>query len=160
MKLEGRIEIAAPAERVWAELVDPVSLAACVPGVQQVVAVDERTFDGSVVAAVGPMEARFAFRSTIERQDFPTDLDVQVAGSDTLTKSPLVASVHAWLETPEPARTVLAYRATVTVKGRLAILGEMVLRATAGVLIGEVARCLRARTETAGGVPAAGEAGR
>jgi hypothetical protein len=34
----------------------------------------------------------------------------------------------------------------------LAILGDMILRATAGVIIGEVAKCLRARLEA----PAAG----
>jgi carbon monoxide dehydrogenase subunit G len=44
---------------------------------------------------------------------------------------------------------VLGYRVNVTVGGRLAILGEMVLRATAGVMIGELVRCLRARLEAA-----------
>ncbi len=48
-----------------------------------------------------------------------------------------------------PGRTRLTYRATVTTKGRLAIIGDMVLRATAGVMIGQVTRCLRDRLESA-----------
>ena len=54
-------------------------------------------------------------------------------------------------------RPYLVYRADVRISGRLAILGDMVLRATAGMIIGEVARCLRARLEApAGPEPASG----
>ena len=160
MKLEGRIEIAAPADAVWAVVIDPVSLAACVPGVEHVERVDERTFRGAITASVGPMEGQFEFTSTIEREAFPTDLQVETVGTDSITDSPLRASVDAWLESPAPDRTILGYRANVTVGGRLAILGEMVIRATAGVMIGEVAKCLRARLETAAaGGPASAGAG-
>jgi carbon monoxide dehydrogenase subunit G len=148
MKLAGRIEIAAAARDVWDLVIDPVSLASCVPGVQDVARMDERTFQGTITASVGPMEGRFSFTSTIERNEFPTDLQVETAGTDSITNSPLRASITAWLESPARDRTVLAYRASVTVGGRLAILGEMVLRATAGVLIGDLVKCLQARLET------------
>ena len=153
MKLDGRIEIAAAARDVWGLVIDPVSLASCVPGVQHVERVDERTFRGTITASVGPMEGRFEFTSTIEREIFPTDLQVETTGTDSITNSPLRASVAAWLESPAPDQTVLGYRATVTVGGRLAILGEMMLRVTAGMLIGELVKCLRARLEA--GAPAA-----
>ena len=147
MKLDGRIEIAAPAHAVWELILDPVALAACVPGVQRVEQVDERTFRGEITASVGPLDGLFSFTSTIERAVFPGELVVATVGTDSVTHSPLSASVSAALETPAPDETTLVYRATVTVGGRLAILGEMVLRATAGLLIGELAKCLRARLE-------------
>jgi hypothetical protein len=53
---------------------------------------------------------------------------------------------------PSPDATDLTYQAVVKVKGRLAILGEMMLRATAGMMIGEVTRCLRSRLEPVAGV--------
>ena len=155
MKLDGRIEIAAPAREVWDLIIDPVSLAACVPGVQDVSRVDERTFRGTITASVGPMEGRFAFMSRVERDVFPTDLQVETTGTDSITNSPLRASVAAWLESTAPDQTVLGYRATVMVGGRLAILGEMMLRATAGMLIAELVKCLRARLEA--GAPAVPE---
>lgn len=43
----------------------------------------------------------------------------------------------------------MRYKATVTIKGRLSILGEMILRATAGAMIGEVAKRMRAQLEAA-----------
>jgi carbon monoxide dehydrogenase subunit G len=78
---------------------------------------------------------------------FPDDLVVDVEGTDSVTRSRIVAHVEASLNEATPGRTTLSYRATVNVKGRLAIIGEMVLRATASVMIGQVTRCLRSRLE-------------
>ncbi len=147
MRLEGTIDIAAPAEAVWPVLIDPTDLAACVPGVSQVRQLDDRTFEGTVRASVGPIDGNFAFRSVIERQSYPDDLVVEVEGTDSVTKSRLVAHIEATLTATGPTTTSLAYRATVTTKGRLAIIGDMVLRATAGMMIGQVTNCLRARLE-------------
>jgi carbon monoxide dehydrogenase subunit G len=143
VKLNGRIAIGAPPSAVWEVLVDPIRLAGCVPGVQGVRRVDERTFEGEINASVGPMDADFSFTSVITRQDFPTDLEVETSGIDSLTKSRLTAAVHATVESTDAGGSELVYSADVKMSGRLAILGDMVLRATAGVIIGEVAKCLR-----------------
>lgn len=144
MKLMGQIAIEAPSDRVWAMIVDPVGLASCVPGVQEVRAIDDHTFAGSITAAIGPLQGDFAFTSEITSADFPDLLTVEMAGIDSVTKSRLDARVRVTL-TEDAARTVLAYVADVTIGGRLAILGEMVVRATAGLMIAHVTECLRAR---------------
>jgi carbon monoxide dehydrogenase subunit G len=162
MKLVGTIAIDAPPRAVWALLVDPTSLARCMPGVQEVRQLDERTFEGRILASVGPIDGSFSFRSVLTTAEFPDDLVVTVEGLDSVTKSRLEMDVRASLTEPGRGATSLAYRADVRIKGRLAILGEMVLRATAGMMIGEVTKCLRSQLEGAGEAPAAGadEAGR
>jgi 2-furoyl-CoA dehydrogenase large subunit len=150
MRLEGTIAIAAPPEAVWAVMIDPRDLAACVPGVSDVRQVDDRTFEGSVRASVGPIDGDFSFRSVLAEQTFPDELVVDVEGTDSVTKSRVVAHIAASLTSTSADSTTLAYRATITTKGRLAIIGDMVLRATAGVMIGQVTRCLRSRLEAAG----------
>lgn len=147
MKLDGTIDIAAPAATVWAVIIEPTDLAACVPGVRDVRRIDDRTFEGGVRASVGPIDGDFEFRSVLTRAEFPSDLVVEVEGTDSVTKSRVVAHIEAALVESGPAATTLRYRAVVTTKGRLAIIGEMVLRATAGMMIGQVTRCLRARLE-------------
>ena len=147
MKLDGTIEIGAPPAAVWEVVIDPTDLAACVPGVSDVRQIDDRTFEGTIRASIGPIDGNFAFRSVLAQADFPDGLVVDVEGTDSVTKSRLVAHVEASLAESGPGRTVLAYRATVSVKGRLAIIGEMVLRATASVMIGQVTKCLRSRLE-------------
>jgi carbon monoxide dehydrogenase subunit G len=149
MKLAGQIEIAAPPDRVWPLINDPISLAGCVPGVQAVRQIDPHTFGGSITAAVGPMEGHFEFTAVIARSDFPSDLLVEMTGVDSVTKSTLVAAVSASLEPLAADRTRLVYSATINVKGRLAILGDMILRATASVMIGELVKCLKVRLESA-----------
>ena len=147
MKMNGTIEIAAGPAEVWTLVNDPVSLSACVPGVSDVRQIDDHTFEGSVSASVGPIDGQFAFRSLITRSSFPDDLGVDVEGVDSVTKSRIIAQVTVGLTEPTPGSTTLRYEAVVTVKGRLSILGEMVLRATAGMMIGQVTKCLRSRLE-------------
>ena len=149
MKLDGTIDIAAPAEAVWAAIIDPTDLAACVPGVSEVCQVDERTFEGSVRASVGPIDGDFSFRSVLMQTRFPSELVVEVEGTDSMTRSRVVAHIEADVTSRDEGATTLSYRATVTTKGRLAIIGDMVLRAPAGVMIGQVTKCLRARLERA-----------
>lgn len=148
MKLAGGIEIGAPADRVWALIIDPMSLSSCIPGVSDVRQVDERTFQGSITASVGPIDGDFAFTATLTKREFP-DLEVWLEGMDSVTKSRLEATVAASLTSTNPSQSSLAYTARISVNGRLAILGEMILRATAGLMITEVTRCLGARLEQA-----------
>ncbi|MGK2851663.1 MAG: CoxG family protein [Candidatus Limnocylindrales bacterium] len=147
MKINGSIEIAAATEAVWRVVVDPRDLAACVPGVSDVRQIDARTFEGTVRVAVGPIDGQFSFRSVITRMDPPGDLVVDVEGTDSMTGSRVVAHIEATLRADSADQTTVDYTATVTTKGRLAIIGDMVLRATAGVMIGQVTKCLRSRLE-------------
>lgn len=158
MKLDGRIEIAAPATAVWDLVINPVSLASCVPGVRDVRQVDDRTFAGSITAAVGPIEGDFSFTSVLAKADFPDGLEVQVEGIDSITKSRLETSVVVSLDELASGATVLTYQAEMKVRGRLAILGEMILRATASMMIAQVTACLRSRLERA--ETGAGDSGR
>ncbi|HET7030048.1 MAG TPA: SRPBCC domain-containing protein [Candidatus Limnocylindrales bacterium] len=157
MKLAGTISIAAPPGAVWALVTNPIGLARCVPGVGDIRQVDERTFEGTILASVGPVDGSFAFRSVMTTAEFPSALVVEVAGTDSVTKSRLEMTVRAGLTEPAAGMTDLAYQAEVKVRGRLAILGEMVLRATAGMMIGEVTKCLRSQLE--GGASGADEGG-
>jgi uncharacterized protein len=147
MKLAGTIAIAAPSVEVWALIINPITLSACVPGVQDIRQIDDRTFEGTVTASVGPIDGNFSFRSVMTRAAFPDDLVVAVEGTDSVTKSRLQMDVVVAVVASSAAATELTYQAEIRVKGRLAILGEMVLRATAGMMIGEVTRCLRSQLE-------------
>lgn len=147
MRLAGSIQIAAPMEAVWRVVIDPLDLAACVPGVSDVRQVDARTFEGTIQVAVGPIDGHFSFRSVMTRTDVPGDLVVEVEGTDSMTHSRVVAHIEVALSPDATDLTTVVYAATIATKGRLAIIGDMVMRATAGVVIGQVTRCLRSRLE-------------
>ncbi len=147
MIFEGKIEIGVPAAKVWDFLIDIHQFASCMPGLEKVTQIDDRTFDGMIGATVGPISGKFSFRSTIVESRPPKELVVRTEGTDSVTGSSMTVNVTATLREPMEGRTELNYHANVEIKGRLAILGDMILRATATLLLEEFAKRLRKRLE-------------
>ncbi len=121
--------------------------ASCVPGLEQVTQIDERTFDGVVSATVGPISGKFTFRSTILESAPPSRMVVQTDGSDSVTHSAVVARLTVTLGEASENHTEIGYRADIAINGRLAILGDMVLRATSALVLEEFARRLKGQLE-------------
>jgi uncharacterized protein len=147
LNFEGKSLLNAEPETVWDVLLDVNRFAQCMPGVDHVTQIDDSTFDGAIEANVGPISGKFTFRATIVDSQRPTKLTAQIEGSDSVTKSKLIASNTMTLTPVAGGRTELAYRASVDVKGRLAILGDMVLRTTASLLLEEFTKRLGRQVE-------------
>ena len=148
MNFEDKIVLDFPRPKVWELLLDVNRFAACMPGVEQVTQIDDRTFDGVIQASVGPMTGKFSFRANIVESEPPRELNARVEGTDSVTKSILTADMAMTLEAPSAEQTELTYQAKVDVKGRLAILGDMVLRATASLLLADFGKRLRQQLES------------
>lgn len=153
MILEGKFVVAVPPAKAWDFLLDINQFSSCMPGIEQVTQIDERTFDGTIGASVGPISGKFSFRSTILESTPPKEMRVRTEGKDSVTASTLIADVAIVLEETVASHTELSYHATVEIKGRLAILGDMILRATASLLMEEFARRLRSKVESGEGSP-------
>lgn len=149
MIIEGKIDVAAPIQKVWDFVMDVEAFASCVPGLDEIAPLDERTFDGVMGAKVGPMSGKFRFRAAITESVPPTDMKVRVEGMDDLTRS----TIHAWVTlnlTPSGlAETKMNHHFDAEIKGRIAIIGDMILRGVAGVMLKEFSRRLRQRLEEA-----------
>lgn len=147
MKFEGTIDLGVPVATAWDFLIDIDRFSSCLPGLEQVTQIDDKTFDGVIGAAVGPISGKFSFRSTIVESHPPRQMIVRTEGKDSVTQSTLNADMTVDLHENSERRTRLDYRADVQIKGRLAILGDMVLRATATLILQEFASRLRGRLE-------------
>jgi len=91
---------------------------------------------------VGPISGKFTFRSTILESRPPEQMLVRTEGTDSVTKSTVNADMTVDLRKLSEEKTQMDYKADVKIKGRLAILGDMVLRATATLILQEFARRL------------------
>lgn len=147
MIFEDGTEVAAPAPAVWAFLIDVNRFSGCVPGLDEVKELDEDTFEGSMTAKVGPMSGKFRFEARIVERQEPHHLRAEVHGSDSVTKSKVEVRLGLELTALPNDRTQLHYRSEVDINGRLAILGDMVLRATAAVMMSEFTDRLRRTIE-------------
>ena len=147
MIFEGKIELRAARVKTWDFLMDINRFSSCLPGLEKVMPVDERTFDGVMGATVGPISGKFNFRSAIVESTAPREMVVQTEGTDSVTNSAVSVTMKVALTGKIASRTELGYHAEVGIRGRLAILGDMVLRATAVLVLEEFARRLRAQLE-------------
>jgi len=141
--LDGTIKLDASVEKAWAFLIDIDKFSTCLPGIDSVTQIDDKTFDGIISATVGPISGKFNFRSTIVESKPPTQMVVKTEGQDTVTKSTIHADMVVDLRRLSNSQSEMDYKADVGIKGRLGILGDMVLRATATLILQEFTRRLR-----------------
>jgi uncharacterized protein len=139
---DGKIDLEVPANRAWDFLIDINKFSTCLPGIEEVKQIDDKTFEGVLAATVGPISGKFSFRSTIVESRPPEQMLVRTEGTDSVTKSAVNADMTVDLQKLSEEKTQMQYKADVKIKGRLAILGDMVLRATATLILQEFARRL------------------
>lgn len=142
MILEGKIDLEVPVQNAWDFLIDIEKFSTCLPGIDEVKQIDDKTFDGIISATVGPISGKFNFRSTIVESKPPVQMVVRTEGTDTVTKSAVNADMTVDLRAVSDEKSQMDYRADVKIKGRLGILGDMVLRATATLILQEFTRRL------------------
>ena len=142
MILDGKIDLNVPAEKAWDFLIDINKFSTCLPGIDEVKQIDDKTFDGIISATVGPMSGKFNFRSTILESRPPEQMVVRTEGTDSVTRSTVNADMTVDLRRLSDTKSQMDYKADVKINGRLAILGDMVLRATATLILQEFTKRL------------------
>ena len=142
MILDGKIDLDVPAEKAWDFLIDINKFSTCLPGIDEVKQIDDKTFDGVISATVGPISGKFNFRSKILESRPPEQMVVRTEGMDTVTKSTVNADMIVDLRSISGCKSQMEYKADIKIKGRLAILGDMILRATATLILQEFTRRL------------------
>jgi carbon monoxide dehydrogenase subunit G len=140
--LNGTIDLDVPVQKAWDFLIDIEKFSTCLPGIDSVQQVDDKTFDGIISATVGPISGKFNFRSTIVESKPPEQMVVKTEGQDTVTKSTVNADMTVDLRRVSDSKSQMDYKADVKIKGRLGILGDMVLRATATLILQEFTKRL------------------
>ncbi|HTH16890.1 MAG TPA: carbon monoxide dehydrogenase subunit G [Magnetospirillum sp.] len=129
MNVNGEYRVAAERERVWTALHDPETLRACIPGCEDVQEVSPHEFSGRVMARVGAVSTVFTGRLLVSDEDFPMGWQISAhaespsAGSADGTAAVRLSSVGGG--------TLVAYRIHVDPTGRLASVGDRLLRGVA-----------------------------
>jgi carbon monoxide dehydrogenase subunit G len=142
MIFDGKIDLDVPVDKAWDFLIDINKFSACLPGIEEVKQIDDKTFEGALAAAVGPISGNFRFRATIVESRPPDQMVVRTEGTDSVTRSIVNADMTVDLRKLSDNKTQMDYNANVKIQGRLAILGDMVLRATATLILQEFTRRL------------------
>ena len=146
MQIKDSFVINAPQDKVWEFLFDIPKLSECVPGIESVEAVDDKTYRGKLVVKVGPIKSSFNGTVKLTEVDAPNQIAGSVEGDDKSSASSVKASFRGTLKTVNGG-TEAAFEVDANLRGRLAQFGGPVITATAKKLTAEFAKNLRARLE-------------
>jgi len=146
MQIEDSFTINAPQKKVWELLFDIPRLSQCVPGIESVEVVDDKTYRGTLVVKVGPIKSQFNGVVTLTEIEPPQHIAGSVEGDDKTNASSIKAGFSGTLTTVE-AGTEAAFVVDVNLRGRLAQFGGPFISATAKKLTTEFAKNLREQLE-------------
>jgi carbon-monoxide dehydrogenase small subunit len=135
-----------PAATIWSALRDPALVVSCVPGAQ-LTEIDGERLTGEMVAALGPIRARFTGTAQIAYDDLAQTGRVTGEGQDRNTFTRLTATADFALADVASAQgSVLTLTIAYTLQGPLAQLGRpAIIAAVAAELAEQVAQNLQAR---------------
>jgi carbon monoxide dehydrogenase subunit G len=145
-----RVDASPPA--VWRVLDDPTRLAACVPGCEEVVAEGADRFRVRLRVKVGPISTTQRFQLTVTERRSPVRLAATGQGEDQSLASRV--SLRTAIDLREAAggvATDVSCRVELQLTGRLATLGEAVMRAKSAQMV----RAFAERLAAAAGEPVA-----
>ena len=130
-------------ERLWDFLMDVPRVARCVPGVESVEAVDERSYKGRLGVRIGPIRLALDGTMAVEEQD-PTAWRARMRAdaSDRRLGCGIRARMSLTL-TPADHGTRLIIETDLAVLGKIGEFGQPIIRKKADALLKEFARNLQ-----------------
>ena len=144
MKFEHTIVVDAPVSNVIALFEDVPAVARCMPGVEEAVAVDPDVYEGRIRVRLGPLGFSLAGRANLDRGEDGM-WRLQGEGRDARVGAGVQATLEARLEELAPRQTEVAITADVRFSGRLAGLGQPLIRRRADSMVREFAENLRSK---------------
>lgn len=123
MEIEKKMTIAAPREKVWALLLDPNVMGACVPGMESIDVISETEYLVNIHVKMSFISARFKIRTIITEMDAPHYLKSEGTGEDSSITSSLKHTSEVFLTELGPEETEFRTTVNVELLGRLGSFG-------------------------------------
>jgi uncharacterized protein len=160
VKIEQKVEVDAPLDRVWALVNDVPKIAPCMPGAQLTNVVDERTYEGTIRVKLGPINMSYKGTAVLDEMDEASHTArLTASGKDVRGGGTARAGVEMKLESLSATSTAMAVTADVQLTGKVASFGRGAIQDVSTKLFGQFAQCLRETLEEEGKAGAAAGAG-
>ncbi len=131
MLMEGRFTLKAPIQEVWDFLLEPGTLASCIPGAEKMEALDDKTYETIVKMKVGPISMRLKFTTTLTELDPPRYLKAVGKGAELSKAGTFTQLTTVNLTEISKDEVEVSYTSNVSIVGRMATFGERIMRAKA-----------------------------
>jgi carbon monoxide dehydrogenase subunit G len=125
MQLTDQRQIKADPATVWAAILDPEVLKACVPGCESMSGSPEEGFEAVVVQKVGPVSARFT--GVVKLSDMVPGQALRISGEGKGGPAGFAKGGANVTLTPADGGTLLGYEVNANVGGKIAQLGSRII---------------------------------
>lgn len=147
LKLSEQLNLDASQEDVWKLLRDTLRLAALLPGVESVNAMEEsgaEAYQAKASDKIGPFKVSLQMEIRVEEEQPPAMLRASLRGADSIGLNRLTGSLHVNL-IPAGQATLMCFEAEIEILGKLATLGAAPMRRRATEKFAEFARNIQAQ---------------
>jgi uncharacterized protein len=155
MLIEGQFTLQAPIQQVWKSLLDPQTLGSCVPGTEKMEAINETTYESVVKQRVGPIKVKLIFTTNLTEVRPPNFIKAVSRGAQATMLGTFTTEIKVNLTETAPNTVKVSYEANISLVGRLATLGERIMRAKANEVGEEFTKNLQEKLKGKGAATAA-----
>ncbi len=149
MRFEQRIEVGATPEKVWEFLWDFERLARCLPGCKEVKEVEpHQRYEVTVEERVGPFKVRFEMDVQVTEQVPQKLVRLRALGADKKMGASNRVELEVTLEPLASGGTGLDVVADIQVMGRIASLGQVMIKRKAHDVVEKFARAIAEQLDT------------
>ena len=152
---DGSVELSAPPEEVWKLLLDPDTLAAVVPGCEELNQVGQDSFTAEVTIGVAGIKG--VYSAEINLRDKVDAQSVRLVGKASGALGFGQGEGNVTLEAVGDCRTRLTYSYRANVGGKVAAVGQRMLGTVTKLLIGQFFRGFDRRLTSSGGGQTSGK---
>jgi carbon monoxide dehydrogenase subunit G len=145
VQVEGQYTINAPIDRVWAQLLDPMGLQACIPGCEKLESTGEDAYEATLKVGVAAVKGTYQGKVSIADKEAPNRYKMLVEGSGGpgFVRGEAVVELTA----KDANSTVVKVKGDGQVGGTLAGVGQRMLPGIAKMLMNDIFNCVKKRIE-------------
>ena len=141
MHFENKATIPVSRDRLWDVLMDMEQVARCLPGVENIQAVDQDNYNGTLKMRVGPIGLKLDGKvSVTERNQDAWRAAMRAEGNEKGVGGAVKATITMSLQEAGPAQTELHVTTDAQVMGKLGEFGQPVMRKKADSMMQEFSR--------------------
>lgn len=130
MKINDSFTINAAKDDVWTVFMDVEKLASCVPGCNDLVALSETEYEADMIVKTKFMTIKFKANGVLKDAVEGEELKVEMVGKPMKLAGLFKSKMYVQLEEVAPNETKILYEMDLQMTGRLATLGDILMRGT------------------------------
>ncbi len=143
MKITGKQSVNAPRQEVWNRLIDPDSIAGCLPGVEKMEKVADNEYSMTMSVGVGMVRGTYDGKVRLSNMNEPTDYQMYVEGSGRPGFIKGTGTVR--LADGENETTDIEYEGDVEVGGPVGSVAQRMLGGVANRMVGQFFSCIEGK---------------